>query len=134
VIGPEGTSTACSHGVLSLILHKFGDEISIKDGWILSDFLLAAGICIQWYWMGIWLQFLAKNRKPVLKWIVPIFVIFICGLIITVCEFLNYSNLQDGIIALAGLAALLCWLTLFAMFLITAIVSTNRKVRASFAQ
>lgn len=128
LIGPEGTSTACTHGIFSPILHRLGDRISIRTGWIFTDVLLAGGIWIQWYLIGIWLQRLEKNRKPTLRWRVPVFVISICGLAMTMSGALNYSKLQDEVSVFSALTALLCWLTLLVMFLIIGIAFAFQRL------
>ncbi len=121
LLGPDGTSDGCSPGALTPVLRKLGNQMRIKTGWIFTDFLLASGVWVQWYLIGVWLQFLGKRERVSRKWEIPVAVITACSLLMTIYNLVHYSQLQDLIIALASLTAFLCWIVLLLMFAIKGI-------------
>ncbi len=128
LIGPDGTSDGCSAGAMTPLLHKLGDQMRIKTGWIFTDFLLAGSIWVQWYLVGVW-QFLEKRKRLSRKWEVPVALLTACGLLMTIYNLFHYSQLQDLIIALASLVAFICWAVLLVMFLIKGIAETGDRLQ-----
>jgi len=132
LIPPHGASD-CNPTVLRPILQKLKNWIRLKTRVVVLDSLLIFGIATQWWLVGRWLERLLRQRRHPRRWIIPVAMITIAGIVVAASTFGNWRSLELGS-AILSLTAFVAWVVLLLMFAITAVrwaIRFSRKARTT---
>jgi hypothetical protein len=127
LIPPHGAS-GCNPTLLQSIWQKVKNWMRVKLRVVLLDCFLIFGIAGQWWMVGHWLERLCKQRKGLMRWIIPVVVNTISGIVVAAETLGDWRSVELGAIMIS-MVALLAWLALLLMFAVAAVRWAIRTIR-----
>jgi hypothetical protein len=107
----------CALGAIRLIPNRVKYHVHVKTRVIFIDCLLALGIFVQWWLVGVGLDQLYKRSKPTRRWVVPIAIITVGAMVMASTAF-GQQGLAELVNILTGMITLLEWIILIVMFVV----------------
>ncbi len=127
LIGPSGAFQGCIPGALSPVLHRLGDRLSVKEGFMVTDLLLLTVISIQWFLVGYWLNSVRSDGKTRLRVLAPTIVISVCGLFVAMVCF-SARERYEVVSLILCFTALVFWQVLLMVLGVDVATFTFRRI------
>jgi hypothetical protein len=124
-----GTSAyGCSLGAVRLVPIRLNLYMRVKSSVILIEALIVLGVFTQWWLIGSWLDRRYNQSKAMRRWIIPIAVITVGGIVMASTAF-GQRGVTEYVNIYSAMVTLLAWIVLMVMLIVAGTAWVIRRIR-----